>query len=434
MKLICHATLTRGLRGLVVGVCLSATSAFPFSVQTHEAIIDLAWKGSIQPALLQRFPGMTLAQLDEAHAYAYGGCAIQDFGYYPRGNPFASDLAHYVRSGDFVRFLLQDARTPDEYAFAIGALSHYIGDVIGHGEAVNLAVGVEFPRLAAQYGRVVSYADGKHQHVQTEFAFDVDQLSKGHFAPDRYLRHIGLRVSTTLIARVFLETYGFPLQDLTGGHVRALRIYTFGVRSLLPGVARAETLLPHHFPPEVRNEESDALLADFAQATADNEWAKYARPPGLRSHLLAGVILVLPKVGPLALLKIKGPTTGTEALYVTAVNHTIKRLRFVLSNLNKVDALLPNRDLDTGGIVKPGGYPLTDVTYARLVKVLTSDPNRVLPRGLKENILEYYADPSSPICTKKNPKEWAATQKGLMALSSMTATVDRGLADGEPEP
>ena len=34
-------------------------SASAYSVLTHEAIIDAAWDRSIQPLLLQRFPGLT---------------------------------------------------------------------------------------------------------------------------------------------------------------------------------------------------------------------------------------------------------------------------------------------------------------------------------------------------------------------------------------
>jgi hypothetical protein len=95
-----------------------------YAVFTHEELIDLTWNDSIRPLLLKRFPGTTEAKLEEAHAYAYGGCVIQDLGYYPFGKKIFSDLTHYVRTGDFVMALLREAKTVDEYAFAIGALSH----------------------------------------------------------------------------------------------------------------------------------------------------------------------------------------------------------------------------------------------------------------------------------------------------------------------
>src|SRR6267154_4446730 len=87
--------------GLILGTCC-APSCSAYSVLTHEAIIDAAWKDSIVPTLLERFPNATPEQLLQAHAYAYGGAIIQDMGYYPFGNRFFSDLTHYVRSGDFV--------------------------------------------------------------------------------------------------------------------------------------------------------------------------------------------------------------------------------------------------------------------------------------------------------------------------------------------
>src|SRR5579872_5158089 len=173
---------------------IAAVIPFPvgaYSVFTHEELIDLVWSSSIRPLLLARFPVSSEGQLEEAHAYAYGGCAIQDMGYYPFAKEFFSDLTHYIRTGDFVSNLLHNARTVDEYAFAIGALSHYLGDSIGHSEAINLATPIAFPRLERKFGPVVAYDQDPDAHVRTEFAFDIDQLSKRTFAPPAYMRHVG---------------------------------------------------------------------------------------------------------------------------------------------------------------------------------------------------------------------------------------------------
>src|SRR6185437_16463229 len=151
---------------------------FAYSVQTHELLIDLNWNRTIRPFLLARFPHATAAELEAAHAYAFGGCAIQDLGYYPFSNQFFSNLTHYVRSADFIQNLFKQAKNPNELAFAIGALSHYVGDSIGHSEAVNAAVAIEFPKLARKYGPRVTYDENPHAHVRTEFAFDVNQISK----------------------------------------------------------------------------------------------------------------------------------------------------------------------------------------------------------------------------------------------------------------
>ena len=65
------------------------------------------------------------------------GAIIQDMGYYPFGSHFFSDLVHYVRGGDFVESLLNEASDVNELAFALGALAHYSADENGHSIAIN---------------------------------------------------------------------------------------------------------------------------------------------------------------------------------------------------------------------------------------------------------------------------------------------------------
>ena len=215
-----------------------------YSLLTHEQLIDLTWQSSIVPLLLSRYPALTPAQIEHARAYAYGGCVIQDIGYYPFGDAFFSDLTHYVRSGDFVVNLFRNAGNADELAFAVGALSHYIGDSIGHSTATNISVPVEFPKLRARYGNNVSYAEGEHQHVQVEFAFDIHEISQHRLAPVHYLRHVGLEVPTKQLELAFYQTYGLR-EDFTQGRRRRINVgdYRFAVRRFIPRIAYAVNLL-----------------------------------------------------------------------------------------------------------------------------------------------------------------------------------------------
>lgn len=399
---------------------LTAVPAVPYSVQTHEELIDLAWKQSIRPILLKQYPTLTETQLQRAHAFAYGGCAIQDFGYYPFGNAFFSDLTHYVRAGDFVLSLLHNAHTPDELAFAIGALSHYVGDNIGHSSAVNLSVPIEFPRLEHRYGPLVNYAEDPHAHVQTEFAFDINQLSKGRFAPSAYLKYVGLEVPPLLIRKAFFETYGLNLSEIIGNKDTSIHVYRSAVRSFIPNIARAETILhKKNFPEDLSGSDLSDLQNDLLQASTDNNWEAYRKTPGFRSHLYAGFIFILPKVGTLKLLAIKGPTQQTEELYVKSLNRSIKVLRKLLTDYDHIDLYLANRDLDTGNFVKPGGYSLTDKTYARLLEEITKHPANEVPIQLKHDLIAYYEDPDAPIITKKSPHEWTEVQTNLKTLASM---------------
>ena len=399
---------------------LITTQGTPYSVQTHEEIIDLAWKNSILPVILKHFPNLTDAQINEAHAYAYGGSAIQDFGYYPFGNAFFSDLTHYVRSGDFVISLLRNAQTPDDLAFAIGSLSHYIGDNIGHSYAINHAVPIEFPKLAQRYGPIVNYAEGPHQHVQTEFAFDINQLSKERFAPSRYLKHVGLEVPRPLLRTAFYETYGLNLPDIIGTKETSIRVYRFAVRSFLPNIARAQTILhKNSFPQDTPSDDLTQLQTELLQIATEDNWQQYRHKPGFGSHLYAGFIYIVPKVGVLKMLDIRGPNVQTEDLYIHSINRSLKALRLVMANYDRIDHYISNRDLDTGVVVKPGGYPLTDKTYAKLLAELTRNPTRPIPIQLKHDIQDYYADPLAPTTTKKDPKQWAAVQANLKTLDTM---------------
>ena len=51
-----------------------------------------------------------------------------------------SNLTHYVRSGDFILALLRDAKDLNGYAFALGALAHYVADNDGYRNGTNYAV------------------------------------------------------------------------------------------------------------------------------------------------------------------------------------------------------------------------------------------------------------------------------------------------------
>jgi hypothetical protein len=445
-----------------IALTCSPTAASAYSLLTHEQLIDLTWKDSIVPLLLSRYPDLTPAELVRARTYAYGGCVIQDIGYYPFGDMMYSNLTHYVRSGDFVVSLFRNAENADELAFAVGALSHYIGDTIGHPGATNLAVPVEFPKLRAKYGPAVNYAQGRHQHVQIEFAFDIDEIAHHRVAPVEYLRHIGLQVSVRQLSVAYYQTYGIT-EDFTGvrKHRFNVRGYRFAVRTFIPRVAYAVTLLHRkHEPVELGTPERLEMDREVAALAAENNWQVYRRKAGIGTYTLAGIIFIVPKIGPLKLVAVKGPTQATEADYLHTVVLSIAALRQRLASFTPPATMrsttanaiskstgaplppaqpltasaatgqiarpvrdphhpLPNRDLDTGYVVKPGGYSLTDSTYADLLHRLTRTPAQPIPPGIKEDVLLYYSDPASPITTKNDSSAWAQVQADLATLADM---------------
>jgi zinc dependent phospholipase C len=419
--------------GMTVLLAMSFSSAMAaaYSVLTHEELIDLAWNGSIRPLLLARFPGATEAQLVEAHAYVYGGCAIQDMGYYPFGKRLFSDLTHYVRSGDFVAWLFRNARTINEYAFAIGALSHYLGDSIGHLEAINPATGLAFPKLSRRFGPEVTYDESPHGHIRTEFAFDVEKLTEQEFAPPAYLSFIGFQVPRRFLAQAFIDTYGFDVHEVLGRARPALRSYRTSVRSFTPAFAEAEVVLHRHqFLPPPDDQAYRIFAERVARTNHERRWKHAHRGPGFKAHLLAIVVFIVPKVGAAADLAIKIPNHDTEELYLRSVNHTVDAFHAALDKLGtetKTLTGLPNIDLDTGNHVKRGEYRRTDQTYARLLERLTMVPERTIPIDVQQNILEFY----SPLKTALDPDPRVKAQ--LELLKGMK-TADGLRPEPEPEP
>jgi hypothetical protein len=426
-KGLVRAALAMGLI-FAVGVRPSAG----YSVLTHEQIIDLAWKDSIRPTLLSRYPNATEAQLKEAHSYAYGGCVIQDEGYYPFGHVFLSELTHYVRTGDFVANLIRDSRSLDELAFALGALSHYVADSIGHHDAVNPSTAIEFPNLQQKYGSSVTYDQSPHGHVRTEFAFDIDQLSKRRIAPSAYFNYVGLRVSLRLWEQAFFETYGLKLGSMVVNERASIGSYRWAVRAFLPRIAYAEVVLHRKsFPPDTQGPEFDEYVKRLSDADFNNGWEKYRKKAGFKTYFIAGVIVILPKVGPLSDLSIRGPKPETEEKYIASVNRTVARYDYLLELLTKSPKAsarrtlnLDNRDLDTGAMATPGSYPLMDAAYAKLVNRLVNVRGPI-PIGVKQDVLRYYSNPNAPISTKRHKRAWRRVQQQLTVLVSMPVVPDR---------
>jgi hypothetical protein len=244
----------------------------------------------------------------------------------------SSDLTHYVRSGDFVRSLFRNAHTADELAFAIGALAHYLGDSIGHSQATNRSVAIAFPKLSRKYGPLVNYAQSKNSHSRVEFAFDVNQAAKRRLAPYDYVGYIGFEVPWDQLAAAFFETYGFSIHDILGHPSNALNFYRFGARRFLPAFTYAEALIHQHgFPADTRGPEFDLYEHRTAELAREADWDRYRKNPGIGTHLLAVLIVILPKIRPIKMLAIKGPTVYTESLYIESVNLSSTALALALN-------------------------------------------------------------------------------------------------------
>lgn len=391
-----------------------------YSVLTHEEIVDLLWADEIQPLLLKRFPALTPDQIREAHAYAYGGAVIQDLGYYPFGSKEFSNLVHYVRSGDFVRELLLESQDANEYAFALGALSHYASDIAGH-PAVNQAVAIEYPKLRAKFGMSVRYAQDKSAHLKTEFGFDTVQVAKNRYASPQYHDFIGFQVSKPLLERVFPEVYGLELKDVLTHEDLAVGSYRFAVSRLIPQMT--QVALQAHKKDLMREKPDFAkkkFLYRLSRSGYERDWGKDYVKPGIGTRILSTLLRFVPKIGPFRKLAFNNPTPQTEDLYIKSINTTIDQYRAFLEQVRTGPFALANCDLDSGELTKAAEYSLTDDTYAQLLAQLSAGKFSQTSPQLRDNVLQFYSDLALPITTKKDEVRWQGVLSALGQLKSIS--------------
>jgi hypothetical protein len=402
---------------LLLGVfMLFASCPSPaYSVLSHEQIVDFAWDSDIKKILLARYPGATVDELRKAHAYAYGGCLIQDMGYYPYGNKLFSDLVHYVRSGDFVSELIRDSQDINELAFALGALAHYASDNTGH-PAVNESVSLTFPKLRTKYGPEVTYDEDPKAHIRVEFGFDVVQVAQRHYTSQAYHDFIGFEVAQPLLERAFLGTYGVPLNEVLPDEEKAIASYRHALSVWIPRLTQVALITKKKELQAVPDFDPKKFRYILHRAEYEREWGKNYTKPGFGARFLAVIVKILPKIGPLATLDIKTPDARTEKLYVKSVEQTVTVYHGLIEKTTDQQISPLDRNLDTGQPTTAAEYKLADKTYAKLLRLLAKNDYAQMTPALQSNILDFYSDLKRPIETKRHKDDWKEVLRDLEAL------------------
>ena len=407
----------------MVAVLCAPRQASAYSVLAHEANIDALWDMTIAPMLQARFPEATAAEIVEARAYAYGGCVIQDLGYYPFGSHVFSNLLHYVRTGDFVHALISEALDIDEYAFALGALGHYAADNSGHPVAVNRVVPLMYPKLRAEFGDAVTYAQAPKNHVLVEFSFDVVQVAAGAYAPAAYHSYIGFKVAKPALERAFRATYGIEMRDLFLSEDLAIATYRHAVGTTIPEMTKVAWSRKRDqivkVTPGMRRQQ---FVFHLPRRRYDEEFGRdYAKPHGF-ARFLAVVYNLLPKIGPFRSLSFSVPTPEAERLFLESFTLARERFRQSLDALQAGRLHLPNTNFDTGKPTVRGEYSLADATYDELLDTLARRAFADVPDALSANIVAYYGDADpSPESDRGRQKRSTTIQSQVASLKAACA-------------
>lgn len=401
-------------------VCfLFVLPAQSYSVLTHEELIDLVWDDSIRPLLLSRYPNTTPDELRRAHAYAYGGSVLQDLGYYPFGSHLFSDLAHYVRTGDFERNLFLEATNVNELAFAAGTLTHYVSDIHGH-PFINRAVPIEYPKLRKEFGSVVTYDQAKLEHLRTEFGFDVLQVARHRYPPQSFHDFIDFQVSKEQLERAFLRTYGIPLNSVLTHEDLAIGTYRRAVSKVIPAMTKvALASRGKELAREVPSFNRKLFLYHLSRADYEKNWGRDYSKPGPRARVLAFVLRFVPKVGPFRGLSYKDPTPKTEELYMESVNQTVTSLRAELKKVRQADLDFAAIDLDTGAPTRAGEYKLSDDSYRELVRRIQKDKFAHMDAELQVSMDSYFSNFGPTLRNSRDTKRWAMDESALQQLKML---------------
>jgi hypothetical protein len=410
--------------GLVLAsLLLCAPRAAAYSVLAHEATVDAAWDDLIVPILRQRYRGLTSADLDHARAFAYGGSLIQDLGYYPFGSRLFTNLTHYVRSGDFVESLIRNANGADELAFALGALAHYNADNSGHPGAVNRAVPLMYPKVRREVGNEALYVDSPSRHLMVEFSFDVSQVARGEYKAQAFRDRIGFEVAKPLLERATAETYGLELKDVFLDTDLAIGTFRYAVGTTIPEMTRiAWREKRKEIEERTPGVTQASFVFDFPRRKYDSEFGTKYQKPGPFSRMLAFVVKVLPKVGPLRALAFEPLSPEAERLFLESAAATRTRYRANLTALRAGKLDLSNTDFDTGQPSARGRNRLSDETYVALLDKLAGRDFAAVSPQLRRAINQHFAArPSAEEVVRRSAKTEERVRRQLAALNRLAS-------------
>jgi hypothetical protein len=212
-----------------------------------------------------------------------------------------------------------------------------------------------------------------------------------------------------------------PLKTVLTNEDQALGSYRHAVSQLLPKATRiAWSLKKDEIMKDQPGITRRKFLYNLSRASYQKNWGKQYQPPTLKERILAFLLRILPKFGPLKVLQLKTPTPATEQLFEASFNAAMDRYRNLLSQVGSGQPDLPNDNFDTGDVTGPGKYKLNDEAQARLLDELAKQNFSGASPEMRTELLDFFGHPDAPYAVKRKPKDWAKIQAELERLKNAT--------------
>jgi len=122
--------------------------------------------------------------------------------------------------------------------------------------------------------------------------------------------------------------------------------------------------------------------------------------------MIAFLIKILPKIGPLKVFKFKEVGPEGEKQFIKSFDTVMFRYSDALARLQNGNIQLPNLNFDTGKPTAPEEYELVDETYGQLALKLQENKFSYLLDPLKQDITNFYKNADTLAISKKDASGW----------------------------
>jgi hypothetical protein len=227
-------------------------------------------------------------------------------------------------------------------------------------------------------------------------------------------------VATDLLNRAFHDTYSLDLNDLFPNLDLALGSYRYAVGRLIPEMTRvAWKLKKQELKKTGGSIKRQDFIFDLSEASYRKHWSQKFQKSGPGTRILAFLIAILPKVGPLKALSFKAPTPQTESLFEASFVRSLNEYRRLLQESGQAHRGMANLDFDTGAPTRPGEYAMADEAYANLAIKLAAKNQAAVDAKVRQDVLGFFSDPSLPFTLKtRHPKQWKQTLEAVAKLKA----------------